>query len=72
MSLYQEGDRLRFEVADDGVGFAPPSLLAGHGIADRLDTVGGVLTIRSAPGATVAVRSVPGLRTLRHVTEQIR
>jgi signal transduction histidine kinase len=45
---------LTFEVADDGKGFDPAATGYGtglQGIADRLDSIGGSLAIRSAPGA---------------------
>jgi signal transduction histidine kinase len=45
---------LTFEVADDGKGFDPGATGYGtglQGIADRLDSIGGTLAIRSAPGA---------------------
>jgi signal transduction histidine kinase len=45
---------LRFEVIDDGVGFDALAHGPGtglRGIADRLDTVGGQVEIRSTPGA---------------------
>jgi len=51
--LTRDGTRLNFEVADDGVGFDPASTSLGtglQGITDRLDTVGGTLTIHSTPG----------------------
>ena len=67
-------DWLRFEVVDDGAGFDQATTTMGsglQGIADRLDTVGGSLTITSKPGAgttisghipaPVAVEPVPEL-----------
>ena len=45
-------DWLRFEVVDDGAGFDQATTTMGsglQGIADRLDTVGGSLTITSRP-----------------------
>ena len=44
---------LSFEVADDGLGFAPQWVRAGAGLlnlADRLRAVGGTLKVESAPG----------------------
>ena len=56
-------NRLLFEVRDDGRGFDTASVDAGAGLsgmADRLDTVGGEVTIESAPGEGTVVRgSVP-------------
>lgn len=51
--LWEERGLLRFEVADDGVGFDPA--LARHGagltnLRDRLDALNGDLTIESRPG----------------------
>jgi signal transduction histidine kinase len=64
-----ENGRLRFEVRDDGPGFAPRERARdGSGLAnlrDRLAAVGGELEIRSAPGdgtrvaGVIPVRSVP-------------
>lgn len=45
---------LAFDVTDDGVGFKPDDATLGSGLrgmADRLDTVGGELQIRSTDGA---------------------
>ena len=42
---------LRLEIVDDGVGGADPACGSGlRGLADRVDTLGGSLTIESAPG----------------------
>jgi signal transduction histidine kinase len=61
--LRQSDGALRFEVADDGVGFEPDSTTHGtglQGIADRLDALGGRLEIRTAPGeGTTLVGLVP-------------
>jgi signal transduction histidine kinase len=63
VKLSDDGDRLNFEVADDGRGFDPASVTEGTGIysmTDRLDAAGGTLTIDSAPGrGTVVTGSVP-------------
>jgi signal transduction histidine kinase len=56
---------LRFEVVDDGAGFDPATTSHGSGLlgmADRLDAVGGRLSVRSVPGAgTTVVGSVPAV-----------
>ena len=61
--LRQSDGELRFEVADDGVGFEPGATTHGtglQGIADRLDALGGRLEIRTAPGqGTTLVGLVP-------------
>jgi signal transduction histidine kinase len=68
--LEQRDGRLRFEVGDDGVGFDP---MGGHhgsglrGITDRLDTVGGTLEVRSAPGAGTRIRGEVPLDGPRHI-----
>ena len=51
-------DWLRFEVVDDGAGFDQATTTMGsglQGITDRLDTVGGSLTITSKPGSGTAI-----------------
>ena len=61
--LRQNDGELRFEVADDGVGFEPNATTRGtglQGIADRLDALGGRFEIRTAPGkGTTLVGLVP-------------
>jgi len=54
-----EDTELRFEVRDDGPGFEPPTGDYNGGLRnmrDRLEAVGGALTIDSAPGRGVRVR----------------
>jgi signal transduction histidine kinase len=49
---------LGFEVSDDGVGFDPGATGYGtglQGMADRLDALGGTLSVRSAPGAGTTI-----------------
>ncbi len=44
---------LTFEVGDDGTGFDVERVRGGtglQGMADRLDAIGGSLTVRSVPG----------------------
>ncbi|MGY1619622.1 sensor histidine kinase [Geodermatophilus sp. SYSU D00691] len=57
VSLQRPDGHLRVVVEDDGRGFAPdrPRGLGLAGLADRLDVLGGTLTVRSAPGAGTAV-----------------
>ena len=63
--LTHDGDRLSFEVTDDGAGFDTATTRLGtglQGIHDRLDTVGGTVTITSTPGTgTTVTGSVPEL-----------
>ncbi len=59
------GEALRFEVADDGCGFAVAEHGGGSGITgmrDRLAAVGGELWVESAPGTGTRVRGrlLPG------------
>ncbi|MDQ3709912.1 MAG: ATP-binding protein, partial [Actinomycetota bacterium] len=56
--LRHDGDWLSFEVTDDGAGFDPATMTMGtglQGMADRLDTVGGSMTVTSAPGTGTTV-----------------
>ncbi len=53
VTLAQADGHLTFEVSDDGAGFDPDDARNGtglQGMADRLDAIGGSLTIRSVPG----------------------
>jgi signal transduction histidine kinase len=63
--LRQEDHQLRFEVADDGVGFDATTSGMGtglQGMADRLDTVGGTVTVDSKPGmGTTVTGYVPAM-----------
>lgn len=72
-SKYAQADRvlvelrhaegIAFTITDDGVGFEPETVRRGHGLTnlvDRVDALGGVLEVRSRPGAgTVISGSVP-------------
>jgi signal transduction histidine kinase len=63
--LVHDSDRLTFEVTDDGAGFDTEAVSMGtglQGIADRLDTVGGSVSVVSEPGiGTTVAGSVPVL-----------
>ena len=55
------GDTVRFEFRDDGHGFDPAARHDGlglQGIRERVDDMGGSLTIESAPGAGTAIAIV--------------
>jgi signal transduction histidine kinase len=54
-------DRLRVEIADDGVGGADPAHGSGlRGLADRVETIGGALRVESTPGrGTRLVAEIP-------------
>ena len=68
--LAHEADRLVFEVTDDGAGFDSDTVTLGtglQGIVDRLDTVGGSVTITSHPGSgTTVAGSVPATDQPEH------
>jgi signal transduction histidine kinase len=58
VTLHGGDDGLRFQVVDDGAGFDTATTTMGsglQGITDRLDTVGGSLTITSRPGAGTTI-----------------
>ena len=68
MLLAHEDGRLEFTVIDDGKGFDASSTHYGtglQGMADRLDAIGGQLTITSAPDAgatiigTISIEAAP-------------
>jgi signal transduction histidine kinase len=61
--LGQADGRLSLAVSDDGVGFDPASAASGAGLqnmSDRVEALGGVLSIVSAPGrGTTVIASLP-------------
>jgi signal transduction histidine kinase len=63
--LAHESGRLMFEITDDGAGFDTTATQMGtglQGIVDRLDTVGGSVTVVSEPGiGTTVAGGVPVL-----------
>jgi signal transduction histidine kinase len=50
-------ESLSFEVSDDGCGFDPGTARGSglQGMADRLDALGGTLSVRSEPGSGTSV-----------------
>ena len=61
----RQNHELRFEVRDDGAGFVPPDGDANGGLRnmrDRIEAVGGQLTIDSAPGHGTRIRGTVPLR----------
>jgi signal transduction histidine kinase len=57
--MSREADAVTFEVSDSGPGFEPGSVGIGSGLrnmADRLDAIGGTLSVESAPGRGTRVR----------------
>jgi len=67
VELCVDGDRLRVQVSDDGVGGAEPSSGSGlRGLRDRVDALDGELEIASPPGGGTTVRvELPLARQLR-------
>ena len=72
VGVHLEADAILLRVSDDGAGFAPGRVeeaLAGGAIGiascrERVEAVGGSLTVRSAPGAgTLALAKIPRART---------
>jgi signal transduction histidine kinase len=60
VALAFEPSLVALEVRDDGVGFAPDSVLPGYGLGgmrSRVEQAGGKLTIRTAPGSGTVVRT---------------
>ena len=62
VSMTQEGQDVRLEVRDWGIGFDPESVVEGHfgleGIRQRVRLLGGRLTIETAPGSGALIRVV--------------
>ena len=59
VAVSQTNGTLTFEVSDNGRGFDAAGGTYGtglQGMADRLDAVGGNLTVRSAPGTGAMIR----------------
>jgi signal transduction histidine kinase len=57
--LSERGDRLVFEIEDDGRGFDPAATSYGSGLqgmSDRLEAIGGSLAVQSGPGEGTVVR----------------
>jgi signal transduction histidine kinase len=66
--LQQSDGELRFQVADDGRGFDTAAMSDGtglQGMADRLDAIGGIFEIVSAPGAGTTVTGLLPVETAR-------
>ena len=59
--LARHDGHVEFEVVDDGVGFDPANATSGSGLqgmADRLEAVGGALTVDSTPGRGTSVSGI--------------
>jgi signal transduction histidine kinase len=63
IALDGDAHRLTFEIGDDGIGFDPRTVTRGtglHGMADRIDAIGGTLVIESGAGrGTRIAGSIP-------------
>jgi signal transduction histidine kinase len=63
LRVWEDAARLHFEIGDSGMGFSAETTPPGSGIinmCDRLEAVGGTITVSSSEGAgTVAAGSVP-------------
>jgi signal transduction histidine kinase len=58
IELAVEGDRLRLQISDDGVGGAGSSVGSGlAGLCDRIEALDGELTVDSPPGGGTTVRA---------------
>jgi signal transduction histidine kinase len=58
ISVTPRSDGITVEVADDGVGGADPQGRGIRGLADRVETLGGTLTLASAPGQGTRLTAV--------------
>ena len=58
--VVEDGESLRVEIADDGIGGAQPDGSGVRGLADRVEARGGTLTVTSPTGAgTRLVAEIP-------------
>jgi len=66
VGVSDRGGELVFSVADAGPGFDPGAIDRGtglHNMGDRVDMVGGEVSIDSRPGGSTTVRGVIPLRS---------
>jgi signal transduction histidine kinase len=74
--LWEERQRLCFEVSDEGAGFAPEAVRPGNGLVnmrDRMEAAGGTLTVTSREGHGTSVRGgIPIASLLRARARVIR
>jgi signal transduction histidine kinase len=70
VSLTKTRGRLSLSVADNGVGFDPAAVQSGggaclgiHGMRERMATLGGAFSIRSAPGGGTTILAEAPLKT---------
>jgi signal transduction histidine kinase len=76
VKLFADNDRLSFSVTDDGHGFDADATNYGTGLlgmADRLEALGGTLSIQSSPGqGTTVMGSLPSIsRPSEHELEPV-
>lgn len=70
VTLIDAAGVLSFEVNDDGRGFDSATMTRGaglNGMSDRLDTVGGQVTIDSVPGRGTVVRGTVAVKSTAEV-----
>jgi signal transduction histidine kinase len=58
LSVTARAGTITVEVADDGAGGADPGGRGIRGLADRVETLGGTLTVASAPGRGTRLTAV--------------
>lgn len=71
ITLSDTGGTLTFEVRDDGCGFDPAGSQMGHGLqnmSDRVDALGGEISVTSTPGAGTTVTGRIPVRNVEPVT----
>jgi len=63
MDIREADDTVQFTVSDDGRGFQPDATTGGMAaLTDRMESVGGCFTVRSAPGSGTTVHGTIPLR----------
>jgi signal transduction histidine kinase len=75
IALSSTPDTLRFEVVDEGLGFDPSAAPKGHGLQnmhDRIDALGGELTIISEVGKGTTVSGQIPARAIEPIAEPAR
>jgi signal transduction histidine kinase len=72
--IREESDRLIFQIKDSGAGFDPAEIGDGRGLVnmrDRMETVGGTLTVSSHPGSGTTVRGTAPLGARRRTARPL-
>lgn len=71
VSVAADADNLRIEVADQGPGFAVDAVIQSNdhmglaGMRDRVESLGGIFSIQSAPGQGACIRAQLPLRNVK-------